>query len=449
MASNELAIRFTEKKYASKTDVMKDLKTSLVDFIWNNILLYRKDYFISLELHSFNKSQFAFCNCNRIQELCNILDPKLCSLETTLNSISNDPILFNKFTLQNNISISERLAKNESIVISNNQLRALFSHQMISHDEDTNMLLKYIDSLDNIFEMGDISLDGLLKIHRFISNDPVSSFRTTIDSNLENRVLVDRIYTSAPLSMIEPMLNELVSFTNNTDVNPIVLSGIVLFYISMIKPFPKYNDEVAIIAAKSILFKHYKYAISYLPIEEMLVEPIEEIEKLFNEAQKYNDVTYFINYYLELLNKAIGQFNDSIIAFKANDAIEEFYVPDEKEIVESSVSQKEISKPNNDIQPTKVEIAVTYIPPAIDERQAARLENHLLELDPMLKKKEAHFYARHCVLGKMYTIQQYKRFTNCVYETARTSMEHLAELGYYRKEAVKNKFVYTPVKRED
>ena len=34
MANSDLAFRFTEEKYASKSEVMKDLNTSLVDNIW-------------------------------------------------------------------------------------------------------------------------------------------------------------------------------------------------------------------------------------------------------------------------------------------------------------------------------------------------------------------------------------------------------------------------------
>ena len=98
--------------------------------------------------------------------------------------------------------------------------------------------------------------------------------------------------------------------------------------------------------------------------------------------------------------------------------------------------------------PVEQEIAVTYIPTVLDEKEACRLEQHLLELDPSLKKGEAKFYARHCTLGKKYTIAQYKKAIGCVYETARTSMDHLAELGYYRKEQLKNKYVYSPIPRK-
>ena len=43
---------------------------------------------------------------------------------------------------------------------------------------------------------------------------------------------------------------------------------------------------------------------------------------------------------------------------------------------------------------------------------------------------------------------EYKREQNVVYETARTSMDNLANLGFYKKEQIRNKFVYTPVVRD-
>lgn len=97
--------------------------------------------------------------------------------------------------------------------------------------------------------------------------------------------------------------------------------------------------------------------------------------------------------------------------------------------------------------PGKPQIAITNIPVELSEEDAERLTAHLLELNPTLKHGEAYFYARHCTIGKYYTIRQYKETMGVAYETARTSMDNLAEQGYYRKEQLKNKFIYTPIVR--
>ena len=66
-------------------------------------------------------------------------------------------------------------------------------------------------------------------------------------------------------------------------------------------------------------------------------------------------------------------------------------------------------------------------------------------MNPSLSRSQAFFYARHCTLGMSYTISQFKKEVGCAYETARTSMDNLVNLGYYRKEMLRNKFIYTPV----
>ena len=73
----------------------------------------------------------------------------------------------------------------------------------------------------------------------------------------------------------------------------------------------------------------------------------------------------------------------------------------------------------------------------------------LREVHPQLKKKQAHFYAGHCTIGLHYTIDQFKSEEHTVYETARTSMEDLANRGFYKKEMIGKKFVYTPIPLED
>lgn len=69
----------------------------------------------------------------------------------------------------------------------------------------------------------------------------------------------------------------------------------------------------------------------------------------------------------------------------------------------------------------------------------------LVEMNPTIKYNQALFYVRHRTVGRYYTIGQFKDFLDCAYETARTSMEFMTALGLYRKEQLKNKFVYTPV----
>ena len=92
-------------------------------------------------------------------------------------------------------------------------------------------------------------------------------------------------------------------------------------------------------------------------------------------------------------------------------------------------------------------IAISNVPTGLTEDEATRLEEHLMEMNPNLSHGQAYFYARHCTIGMYYTVDQYKKCVGCAYETARSSMNNLVLLGYYKKELLKKKFVYLPVKR--
>jgi hypothetical protein len=100
------------------------------------------------------------------------------------------------------------------------------------------------------------------------------------------------------------------------------------------------------------------------------------------------------------------------------------------------------------VEADPVSYALPSFPMSSNMNEIEATARKLKEVYPQLKKKQAHFYAGHCTVGLYYTIEQFKKEENTVYETARTSMEDLANRGFYRKEQIGKKFVYTPVPNE-
>lgn len=450
MANMDLAYRFTEEKYASKQEVMKDLKTSLVDHIWTNIINYRKQYNIKLNLHTFNGGDYELCSCQFINSKNNQNEMKLLRLMKEASSFAVED--YQGFEFQNNLSILSNVAKCYELDDSEIRMRAILRNEVRSFDDRNSVLLRYVKAMEylkrHITNQIDISL--LHTLHQFFTNEDDTSFRSKNDNDLSNRVVIDRIYTSAPINLIEPLLNELIAFINsNTEVPVTIKSYIAYFYLMMIKPFDEYSDLVATLVAKMILGNESLGEISMLlPLEKLLNDSSDEISRLFIDVQKYNDVTYFVRYGLDFNEAITSELINKLINFKTKVIKEEFYAPEEVEEVKPEVKVEEVKKPL-EATPNKGESAINFIPEALDEKEAAKLEQYLLEVDPSLRKGEAKFYARHCTLGKSYTIQQFKKSNRVAYETARTGMDHLVELGYYRKEQVKNKYIYSPVNRRN
>lgn len=120
--------------------------------------------------------------------------------------------------------------------------------------------------------------------------------------------------------------------------------------------------------------------------------------------------------------------------------------PEPVEEVKPQVKEKKKSDVEM-LDPSKMSSSTSIFAPTLTDKEVKEYIIYLMETEPDLNKKQASFYATHCTEGRYYTIQQFKAHAKCVYETARTSMDKLAAKGFYKKCQVKNKFVYTPVKK--
>ena len=503
MAGNDYAMRFTEDKYATKLEVGRELKVSSVDPFWSNILSYRSHFYHYLTIRTIEKNMLLFCGCPAINSLVNNLEVKLirvnreCAmLAPNSKEAKNVDRTFKKEIL-NLLNECEQLEVGEDFIT--NVLRG----EVVSAIPNNMLLVNYLNALNYIKRayVNPIDEDFLAELYaKLLGTEELTTFyRNSEDRNPENRVLIDRVYTCAPVTLIGTMMNSLFTFISSSTLPTSLKAMITFFYINYVKPFAKYSEEVAVLMAKAVLaHEAFGDTVVMLPLERLLVLPREESARIYVEVQKTADVTYFIDYAYKALNKYCDSFLDDMAQAKVSEMREDFYQVDEdKEADEVEASeephietidlfaaneeaqeeakpefkvvppaeerQEAKAEPQVEARPAEVEapkkktvkvtyvqeeLAVAYIPVALDEKQAVLLEQDLLERDPELKKGEAKFYARHCTQGKKYTIAQYKKSLRCAYETARTSMDHLAELLYYRKEKIKNKYVYIPVERE-
>ena len=480
MAGNDLAMRFTEEKYATKNEVARELKISSVDTFWANILAYRSNFYHYLTVRTIEKKMLLLCGCPAVNSLVNNVEMKMIRVNREYGMLSpqSKGYRFLNQTFQKKILYI--LNDAEQLQVGEDFVNSVLRNEVVSALPNNMLLVNYLNALNYIKKayVNAIDEDFLASLYaKLLGTEELTEFyRSSDDHNPENRVLIDRIYTSAPWNIIDSMMNSLFTFIQTSTLSTSLKAVIVYFYINYVKPFNKYSEEVAVLMAKAVLaHEAFGETVVDLPLEQLLLLSNEEVARIYVEVQKTADVTYFVNYAFKHLSQYCESFLDEIAQGKVQELKADFYqaddakeeeieVPEQEERVEtvdlfeaSKEEEAEEPQPVLKEQPKKKtvkvtyvqeELAVAYIPVALDEKQAVLLEQDLLERDPELKKGEAKFYARHCTKGKKYTIAQYKKSLRCAYETARTSMDHLAELLYYRKEKVKNKYVYIPVEKE-
>ena len=487
MAINDLAIRFSDEKYASKSEVMRELGTSLVDNIWQGIVAYRRQHYIKTGLKCIDSSDLLLYKGEGINNLVSSFEEKLSHYISECELFSDDEKLFDQFKLNSEANIISYLSAFHKQEKSDALSRGLVSGSLKPNGEVDEFLLRYKSCLDNLTNLT-IDEEFILRLHDSLVGKN-EGYRLTDDNSLSNRVLIDRLYSSAKAVYIPMFMNQLINFINNNEL-PFVYKGIIAcYYLNLIKPFNSYNEEVSLLLFKAILMNEgVGPLIKIVPLEKVFSLQADELSKMLNDSQRYSDVTYFLYHAIRAFILGSEEISDYLAMYKGTIMREESYQEDEvlqddllqkepeieepvrneqislfeldsvkiepepvpvktSEPVKEEKKEKKVKKPVEDLQPTFTGIAINIATPELDEKEAQKLEKQLLELDPLLRKGEAKFYARHCVLGRNYTIQQFKKTNNCAYETARTGMDHLVELGYYRKGAIKNKFIYTPIPR--
>lgn len=287
-----------------------------------------------------------------------------------------------------------------------------------------------------------------------------------------------------PMDRIEEAMGNLFQSLRNE--SPLLVKALsVLFFVSWLQPFDSHNDSLAALSAKRLLASEMGPGAYLLPVEPFLQDLRLDSNRtnVLLETRRSGDLTYLLEPFLQRLSRETKDFEalEKSLAREAREepaapeevAPEEPALPDEEgeafeEPAETAPERKEeeevpvLEEEEEEVLPIPAKEAprpprketlpeprrsapLPGAKPRLSEKETREYAQYLMETDPELSRKQASFLASHLEEGHHYTIQQFKKFARCSYETARTSMDRLARAGYYRKGQVKNKFVYTPI----
>ena len=435
MPVNDLAIRFTDDHYATKQDVAKTLGTAVVDALWGTIVDYRATFARILPLQAMDKQPLQIVLTPSILEKVMAFDRKMSKVVSLLNYHqvqTSLPSIFHPLL----VPILTTIGKQYGASTAERNIMYILEEKDVDRKAELASVNQYYRGLKLIAKRRQTKLDeDLMGELLMLLNNTQELTMFYREKELTNRPksLVARVYEAAPYPLIEPMMQALLASIKTLMLSPIVVATIALYYLDYIKPFEAFNDEMSFLIFKNILIhSDYESAACYLNLEQLMEN--EAYEKRLLEVQRTRDITYLLDFLLSPMMASVDQLLDRLVSMQKQAVIQEQKQPSPK--------PSYFPMPSPLPTETKPFSSSEY---TIGEVEANRLQQHLLETHPSMKKGEAVFYARHHTLGKYYTLSQYKQQLACAYETARTSMEHLVKLGYYRKEKYKNKFVYTPV----
>jgi len=484
--SSKLTTAYTDESYLSRRDLQKAMNTTFIDSFWKEQLDYRKEYRVDLPLYLINRTPLYLTLTPAIKDKIALVKKEIDANLRLIGNLSEQELMEVKKNTY--FPILKSISFYEGVQITDMSLRALLNRTYRENEPNHMPVIHYLHTLNHYMDeknhlestdefLGDafVYLLGTNEITKFYRQAGPSEYRPT-------SVINGYDYERAPARDIEAMMERLYKVTSG-EKNPFIEMMIALFYVSYIEPFDSLNHSLAALLAKNVYAGEMGNAAFTLPLEPLLLE--RSVMEAIKETKKEGDLTYYLlaalsslRHYVSTQKEAID--NARIQVYKPefiNPAKEEAKIPEPivapiqpslfdevieepqpEPVVEEEPKEPEIiikAEPKNALKPSRtitVEEMNQSVPLAqktfgvpqnvLSDKEVKEYVRYLLETNPNLNKKQASFLANHSTPGRFYTIQQYKAFCKCAYETARTSMDHLTNEGYYEKLQVKNKFVY-------
>ena len=484
--SEEKLRRYSFESYPSRRELIRGLGFSTIDQMWSDIQSFRREnatFLHPMRLASLKDVWFCLkdddntIRDNNLRKLT-LFAEKLHKAEEGFAALPDDSE--QKAEIIKNMKLS--CVRNANILcgspLSELSLRALVAGQYRESDPRHRNVVNYlgaIEGLPSLYPVDDPSdlLGQILQLELGMS-ELLTFYRESDFGSIYTSATIDRKYDSAPAAQIESLMDGLFDFLGHSKESEVVIALSALYFINYVKPFDSVNDLVASLFAKTVLAHHGLERIaSFLPLESAL-QPSDKLRDYSNEIQSTGDITYFILNAISIISPMLDEFLDKIaLAKKSIIAREVHSIPIEEARVESPEAVREIEEvapqsKQDDIVPVEVTkkpaaspviqeiptlpdeevIAVTVPKAKLTDKEIKLTARYIMETNPHIKKSQATFYASHCTIGRYYSINDFKRSARCAYETARTSMDLLAEEGFYKKYKIKNKYVYTPIPQE-
>ena len=499
MAVSEQVKKFSNDIYATEKDVVEITKSSLIQGIWRQIIEYRSEFSNTISLKHFDGTAFVVCSTPAISSKISNIERKLNS--ATLNFMRLKRATTEEYFEKNALKdILRVVAKRYKIQPEERILNLIVSGNAQYIDPQYLVLVHYYNCLQKIVAtpLEEITEDTIGVFYQEMCGEQelTEYYRTDEGKKRDIDLFNGQLFVGVPSRYIESSVEALIEFIAYSDLPLFAKAVCAFYYLYYIKPFDVYSEEIALLLFKKILATNdVEDFAAYINFEEVLYDK-DLLEKKMHACQKYFDLTYLVDFFLQKADSILNLAQELMDKSNEHEVRKDLYQEEEKEVmtdtkieeaeeenplfanlpqeeklppIEPAPREKEVIKEEAPIQQTQpvqtvqqvqqtfnpnqemmqtAGLAIGNVPAGLSEEDASILEARLLEMNPILSKGQAYFYARHCTIGMCYTVDQYKKATGCAYETARTSMNDLCELGYYEKKDLKKKFVYIPIKRK-
>jgi len=393
----ELVNKFlTDQRYLNKKEIMYRLPSTVpINEFWPELLQARKELKIELPLWDKDEHNMWICMLPNMQDKLKEIDKKAKhEIYDYIPDKMKETIIFEALVdeafYSSVIEGAFSTKKRSKEMIMKKEIPANKSEQMIFNNHEA-----LVFTLENIHKP--ITEDILLAIYRIVTKntldneDQVRKYRNdavfVYDPNM-----AEPIYEGPDHQNVQALMDLLFVFINrDDDLHPIIKSAIIHFYFVYVHPFFDGNGRTARCLAYMYLLQKGYNAFKFFSISSVVKEERSKYYKVIKDVEdNESDITYFLKFYNEMILKSVDNILISLM--------------------------KELRK--------------TII---LSEIAASKI---------VLAKRQKHAINLFFKKDQKITIAEYAKKYKVVYETARTDLLQLVEIGVLSKAKRGKKYVY-------
>lgn len=303
----EKLFRHLEQRYTSKRDLISRIPLGTQpDALWQELLNQRRSRSTVLPLYNYKGLPYWFVTTDKMVAASEKIIEALYEIETEFDPYAAilpvstlEEVFYTSYVEGSQISIQDAME-----FLTSDQPPRDIEEQMITDNRQagnyaSSNLYRPIDA-EYLKELVYLLTDGM--------DQGGQDYRSTNEVDLAPAS--GETFEFPSVRIIPDRLNELSAFLELPNMHPLIKAAVAQAYLMILRPFPEGNERLGRMVSNIILLRAGYTFFSEISLSALIARrSYSYYEAMFNILREENgcDLTYFIEYYLELLSRAVDE----------------------------------------------------------------------------------------------------------------------------------------------
>src|SRR5476649_1536908 len=191
--------------------------------------------------------------------------------------------------------------------LSTEQVTALMEgKRVLAPAKDIQEVRNAIQAYEKLPRWQSDSLRDLLAAHRLLMAGLVEAPGVLRSGNVGIYRESQLIHMAPPANQVERLIDDLLTWLQQTDIHPLIASSIFHYEFEFIHPFADGNGRMGRLW-QTLILSQWRAELAWLPVETLIHSQQQDYYRVLGECDKASDCTAFIAFMLEKLRDALRE----------------------------------------------------------------------------------------------------------------------------------------------